>query len=457
MKPEEVRSVYFLGIGGIGMSALARYFRLQGAAVSGYDKTPTPLTSALQSEGMKIHFTENLRAIPKKTDLVVMTPAIPSEHTELKYFEKNGIPVLKRSEVLGMICSGHRTIAVAGTHGKTTTSSLIAHMLRSAGIPHMAFLGGISKNYGTNFLVSENVFGSDPVCVAEADEFDRSFLRLTPDIAVITSADADHLDVYETRDQLLDSFTEFTSRIRSNGTLILKSGSGVIPRNPDISRFSYSLAGETDYHAENIEISGGRFHFDLVTPAGKWTGFVSGMPGSFNVENAVAASAAGRVAGLTQSQIRKAVGTYQGVQRRFDLQISRPGMVYIDDYAHHPEELKACINAVKEMYPDRKITGVFQPHLFSRTRDFADGFAEALSLLDTLILLPIYPARERPICGVTSKLIYDKTTLKRKLMSSKAELLTDLEQIKPEVLLTLGAGDIDQMVGPIVNKFGKEK
>jgi UDP-N-acetylmuramate--alanine ligase len=457
MNLQEVRSVYFLGIGGIGMSALARYFALQGSAVAGYDKTPTPLTDELEAEGMKIHFTENLRSLPKKTDLVIMTPAIPSEHKELHHFMEQGIPVLKRSEVLGMICSGHRTIAVAGTHGKTTTSTLIAHMLRSAGIPHMAFLGGISKNYGTNFLVSENVFSSDPVCVAEADEFDRSFLRLAPDIAVITSADADHLDIYETRDQLLDSFTEFTSRIRQNGTLILKTGTGVIPRIPDVELRSYALLGEADYHADHMEISGGKFHFSLVTPAGKWDGFVSGMPGSFNVENAVAASAAGHVTGLREAQIREAVRTYKGVQRRFDLQISRPGLVYIDDYAHHPEELKACINAVKELYPDKKITGVFQPHLYSRTRDFADGFAEVLSLLDTLILLPIYPARERPICGITSRLIYDKASLTNKMMSSKAELIRDLQQIKPEVLLTLGAGDIDQMVTPIVNAFGKTK
>lgn len=457
MDLQEVRSVYFLGIGGIGMSALARYFALKGAVVAGYDKTPTPLTATLEAEGMKVHFSEDLRTLPKKPDLVIMTPAIPTEHKELQHFLELGIPVLKRSEVLGMICSQHRTIAVAGTHGKTTTSSLIAHMLRTAGIPHIAFLGGISKNYGTNFLVSDDAFRSKPYCIAEADEFDRSFLRLAPDIAVITSADADHLDVYETRDQLLDSFTEFTSRIRKKGTLILKTGTGVMPRIPDVTLRSYSLQGEADYRADKMEISGGRFNFSLVTPAGDWNGFVSGMPGSFNVENAVAASAVGHVIGLTEAQIRKAVSTYKGVQRRFDLQISRPGLVYIDDYAHHPEELKACINAVKELYPDKKITGVFQPHLFSRTRDFADGFAESLSLLDTLILLPIYPARERPICGITSKLIYDKATLKRKLMTGKAELISDLKQIKPEILLTLGAGDIDQLVKPIVKAFGKEK
>jgi UDP-N-acetylmuramate--alanine ligase len=455
MDLQQARSVYFLGIGGIGMSALARYFALQGAAVAGYDRTPTPLTAQLAKEGMKIHFEEDLRSVPKSPDLVIMTPAIPPEHKELRYFRGQNIPVMKRSEVLGMICSRFRTIAVAGTHGKTTTSTLIAHMLKSAGIPHIAFLGGISKNYGTNFLVSDKALRSDPWCVAEADEFDRSFLQLAPDIAVVTSADADHLDIYETHDQLLDSFAEFITRVRKGGTVVLKKGTGVVPNNSDVRIRSYSLHEETDYHAAKMSIREGAFHFDLVTPEGTEKGYLSGMPGSFNVENAIAAAATGHIAGIPAELIRDAVRTYKGVQRRFDLQISRKDLVYIDDYAHHPEELKACITAVRELYPEKKITGVFQPHLYSRTRDFADGFADALSLLDALILLPIYPARERPICGVTSRLIYDKVSLTRKMMTGKEELINDLKQCRPEILLTLGAGDIDQLVKPIVKAFGK--
>lgn len=457
MNLAEVKSVYFLGIGGIGMSALARYFALRGAAVAGYDKTPTPLTDELIAEGIKIHFEEDLHATPGKVDLVVMTPAIPSTHKELQHFRTTDVPVLKRSEVLGMISSNYKTIAVAGTHGKTTTSTLIAHLLRTSGLPHIAFLGGISKNYGTNFLVSPDAFQSDPYCIVEADEFDRSFLRLAPDIAIITSADADHLDIYETHDQLLDAFSEFTAKIRKNGTLILKNDCNVMPRNPEISIHSYSLNGDTDYHAKNISVSGGRFHFDFSTTVGVENGFLSGMPGSFNVENAVAAAAVGHVIGLSGPQIRKAVGSYQGVRRRFDLQLEREDLIYIDDYAHHPEELKACIKAVRELYPDKKITGVFQPHLFSRTMDFADGFAAALSLLDRVILLPIYPARERPIPGITSTIIFDKISLKNKTMVNKEELIGALKKHKPEILLTLGAGDIDQLVSPIVKAFGAEK
>jgi UDP-N-acetylmuramate--alanine ligase len=456
MDLQKVRSVYFLGIGGIGMSALARWFALQGASVAGYDRTPTALTAELVREGMKVHFDEDLLSVPTNTDLVIMTPAIPPEHKELRFFREHGIPVMKRSEVLGKICMRFRTIAVAGTHGKTTISTLIAHMLKNAGIPHIAFLGGISKNYGTNLLVSKNAFRSDPWCVVEADEFDRSFLQLTPDIAVITSADADHLDIYETHDQLLDSFEEFTSRVRKGGTIILKKGTGVVPRNSEANVCSYSMKEKSDFYANKVSIHHGEFHFDLVTPEGTKKGYISGMPGSFNVENAIAAAATGHVAGLPWKQTREALKSYRGVQRRFDLQISRKDLVYIDDYAHHPEELKACITAVRELYPGRKITGVFQPHLYSRTRDFADGFAEALSLLDSLILLPVYPAREQPISGVTSRLIYDKTGLKKKMMSSKAQLISDLQQCRPEILLTLGAGDIDQLVKPIVKAFGEE-
>lgn len=453
MNLREVGSVYLLGIGGIGMSALARYFLLQGARVSGYDKTPTSLTTELIREGMHVHFTEDLSALPEKIDLVVVTPAIPKNHQEWSYLKSTGIPILKRSEVLGIIAREYRTIAVAGTHGKTTTSTLIAHILRSAGVLHVGFLGGISKNYGTNFLHSVNPLSRDTFCVAEADEFDHSFLHLSPDIAVITSADADHLDVYHDLESLRNSFTAFTARIRNGGCLIMKEGTGIRPDNPNVTRTTYSLDGNTDYAAADLRISGGKVHFSLRTPNGLEEGYVSGIPGRFNIENAVAAAAAAHAAGLSPDQIREGIRTYQGVSRRFDFRIERKDLIYIDDYAHHPEELKACINAVKELFPGKQVTGVFQPHLYSRTRDFAREFGEALSLLDTLILLPIYPARELPIEGISSGLIYDQAHPGKKILSSKEDLIRNLKGCKPEVILTMGAGDIDQLSTPIIKAF----
>lgn len=435
------------------MSALARYFALTGSTVSGYDRTPTPLTDSLAREGMHIHFTEDVAQIPPDVDLVVLTPAIPSDHQELAWFKSHGIPVLKRSEVLGKICAGYRTIAVAGTHGKTTTSTLISHILTTAGIPHIAFLGGISKNYGTNFICTDGKPSSRHFCVVEADEYDRSFLHLAPDIAIITSTDADHLDIYHDHASLVDSFSRFTGCIRKNGTLVLKAGTRIRPVPSGIRVFSYALEAPADFFTREIRIEQGQFHFSLITPEEALEGFVSGHPGRFNVENAVAASAACQVAGITLEHVREAIATYQGVRRRFDFHMDDADMIFIDDYAHHPEEIRACITAVRELYPDRKITGVFQPHLYSRTRDFAEGFAESLSLLDTLFLLPIYPARELPVEGVTSDLIFSKARIKDKHLVTKEDLISQLLSVRPQVLITLGAGDIDQLVEPVISAF----
>lgn len=463
MKPENLTSVYFLGIGGIGMSALARYFMYKGVRVSGYDKTRTPLTEQLESEGMKIHYEEKPELIPEDTGLVVFTPAIRQEHKEFQFILKNKFRMMKRSEVLGIISSEYFTIAVAGTHGKTTTSALIAHILRSAGVPHIAFLGGIIKNYGTNFLIETS--GSKPtVCVVEADEFDRSFLTLSPDIAIITSADADHLDIYNTHAEMLASFEDFTGKIREGGSLILKSGVNIRPKgssgynvfrySPDKQRTS-EQTGSTDFIATGIHIKNGVYHFDFCMQNDVWKKLVLGLPGLFNLENAVAATSAAFLLGLNRTQTAKALKSYQGVVRRFDFQVKKEGFVYIDDYAHHPEELKACIEAVREMYPGKKITGVFQPHLFSRTRDLATEFAVSLDLLDEVILLKIYPAREKPIKGVTSELILGKLKTEKKSIIGEENLVKYLKNSKPEVLLTLGAGDIDQLVQPIRKAFEK--
>jgi len=446
----KIKTVYLLGIGGIGMSALARYFHKLGASVSGYDKTPTPLTDALIREGMDIHFDENPGLIPENPDLVIYTPAVPADHKELVYLKEKGVPLKKRAEVLGLITKGTKTIAVAGTHGKTTTSTLIAHILAHAGVPIIAFLGGISKNYGTNFIQT----GSPEYFVVEADEYDRSFLQLYPWIAVITSADADHLDIYHSHDALKRSFGDFISQIEENGHLVLKKNVSLFPdpvQKLNIS--SYSVPPGADYHAENIRKGNGTLVFDLHFPEGILKDINPGLPGTFNLENAIAASAVALKADVSHDCLKEALESYQGVQRRFDFQVRRNDFIYIDDYAHHPEELKACISAVRDIYPGKKIMGIFQPHLYSRTRDLAEGFAASLDLLDEAILLDIYPAREKPIVGVTSSLILDMMKSPFKMICKKEELLKKLQQRKPEVLLTLGAGDIDQLVGPIRELF----
>jgi UDP-N-acetylmuramate--alanine ligase len=445
---------YFLGIGGIGMSALARYFNHIGKKISGYDKTPTPLTDELLSEGIKIHFEDNIDLISdelktsKDQTLIVYTPAIPKDHKEFNYFISNGFILKKRSEVLGMITENTFTIAVAGTHGKTTTSSMIAHILKASGKNCSAFLGGITKNYNTNLLLSSST-EKDSYVVVEADEYDRSFLTLSPSLSVITSMDADHLDIYGDENYMVESYRLFAQKLREGGKLIFRKGLKL--EDLSLSKSDYDVKGEGDYTAVNIKIADHRYHFDWKNSISSIKDVYTDMPGLHNVENTVAAIAVARSLNISEDKIKSALSTYTGVKRRFDYKIRREDLIYIDDYAHHPEELRACISSVQELYPGRKITGIFQPHLYSRTRDFADGFAKSLSMLDTLILLDIYPARELPIEGVTSEMIFRMINVKEKVLCSKEQVINELKKRKCEVVLTLGAGDIDQLVVPIAN------
>jgi len=455
------RSVYFLGIGGIGMSALARFFLQQGSSVAGYDRTPTPLTDQMTREGMKIHFTEDSSLIPPKPDLVIYTPAVPVNNLEYQFFKNQEYPMRKRAEVLGMISGGYKTIAVAGTHGKTTTSTLIAHMLHTAGMRQIAFLGGVSKNYGTNYLNEAPLnqapaTGGSPAtityCVVEADEYDKSFLQLSPWISIITSADADHLDIYGSHDDLRKTFSAFTARMVTGGSLIIKAGVNVTPKRiSDYTVYDYSITGGAAFSATDIRLINGLLHFDFVSPSGILADLVLGVPGKFNLENAISALAVGTLLGISATDLRTALLTYEGVVRRFEVRIRRPDLVYIDDYAHHPEELKACIGAVRDLYPGKRITGIFQPHLFTRTRDLADDFARSLEMLDELLLLDIYPARELPIEGIDSQFLLDRVNLQHKKVIGKNRILDELAENKPEILLTLGAGDIDQLTQPITN------
>ena len=448
--------IYFVGIGGIGMSNLARYFMSQGKRVAGYDRVETPLTRALVAEGAHIHYEDNLQFIPdefldKDSTLVVYTPAIPASHSELQYFRQNGFTLMKRAQVLGEITKTSDAVCIAGTHGKTTVSSMIAHLLRQSTVDCNAFLGGILKNYGTNLLLSHK----SNITVAEADEYDRSFHWLRPWIAVITSADPDHLDIYGTPEAYRESFEHFTSLIRPDGYLILKKGAPVTPRvNSGVKIFTYSET-EGDYHAENIRIGGGEIVFDYVSPSGKITDISLGVPVKVNIENAVAAIASAQLCGVTPDEIRAAMRTFGGAKRRFDFLLKTPNLVFIDDYAHHPNELTASIQSIRQLYPDKKVTGVFQPHLYTRTRDFVDEFAQSLSLLDDVVLLDIYPAREEPIPGVTSEIIFDKITSKEKVLLKKSELLPFLKNKELEVLVTLGAGDIERLLPEIKEMLEK--
>jgi len=453
------------------MSALARYFNAMGIPVSGYDKTPTKLTDELIAEGINIHFEDNIRFIPKEIKelpydieniLIVYTPAVPVSHSEYVFFSLNGFNIKKRAEVLGLITENSQTIAVAGTHGKTTTSSLIAHILKTAGKDPSAFLGGITQNYKTNLLLSSNLstqssnqqLTTNNFIVVEADEYDRSFLTLHPEIAVITSVDADHLDIYGDKSHVEESFSLFAKQVKSK--LILKKS--IAPKvNSDKKAITYSVNDDTaDYFARNIKITEGEYHYEIVTPENIFDNMTLGQPGLHNVENSIAATAVACEMGIPQDLIREALRTFKGVKRRFDYQIKTKELVFIDDYAHHPEELKATINSVKEMYPGKKITGIFQPHLFSRTRDFADDFARSLDLLDECILMEIYPARELPIEGVTSQMLLDKMRSKEKSIAQKSELLEEIGKRKVEVLLTMGAGDIDTFLEPIKQKLSSE-
>ncbi|MFO7614630.1 MAG: UDP-N-acetylmuramate--L-alanine ligase [Bacteroidales bacterium] len=444
ISPENISTIYFLGIGGIGMSALARYFKAKGKAIHGYDKTSTPLTDELQQEGMQIHFEDDPRLIPEDTGLAIYTPAIPKTLREFQKLKNSGIPMIKRSAALGIITEGKLTIAVAGTHGKTSISSMIAHMLVQAGAPVTALIGGISKNYESNFITSHK----EEIMVVEADEFDRSFLHLHPDIAVISSMDPDHLDIYESGGPMKQAFEAFASNIKPGGKLIIRSDLELELRS-DIWRVDYAVGEQTDIFAANDRIENGLQVFDMFTCHYRSLGIKLQIPGRHNIENAVAAAAVCRAAGLEREMIIAGIHSYTGVRRRFDIRMNTPEMIYIDDYAHHPRELEAFISAVREFCPGKMLTGIFQPHLYSRTRDFAEGFAESLELLDEVWLLDIYPARELPIPGVTSAMIFDRIKNVRKKMAGTGEVLEWLKTDKPQVLLTMGAGDIDQLVGLI--------
>lgn len=444
MELEHIKRVYLVGIGGIGMSGLARYFKKRGCVVCGYDKTCTPLTSALMNEGIPVVFQDEADNIPvsfqekDSNTLIIYTPAIPKDSQILNYFKSGGFVLKKRSEVLGIISRSMFTIAIAGTHGKTTTSSIVAHVLKDSGYDCSAFLGGIATNYNSNVL-----FGENNTMVVEADEYDRSFLTLHPDIAVVTSMDADHLDIYGDKNHLTDSFKQFTSQLKPGGRLIYKKGLDLNGGE------TYSANIIADVQAVNVRIENGSFYFDFKNSELILENVELGLPGLHNVENAVAATQVALILGIRPDKIRSALASFKGVKRRFEYIVKTDNRIYIDDYAHHPEELRACIQAVKSLYPGKKLTTVFQPHLFTRTRDFADGFAEVLGMTDELIMLDIYPARELPIEGVDSSMVLEKITLENKRIMSKQEVIDFVRDEKPELLLTVGAGDIDTLVEPL--------
>ncbi len=443
------KSYYFLGAGGIGMSALERYFNQQGCFVAGYDKTPSHLTDALEAEGIRLHFADDPELIPEEcrnpqTTLVVYTPAIPASSREMAWFRQRGFEVLKRAAVLGLLTQQKRGLCAAGTHGKTTTSAMAAHLLRESAVGCNAFLGGITKNYGTNYLLDAK---SDYV-VIEADEFDRSFHHLRPYATVITSADADHLDIYGTEEAYLESFSHYTSLVQPGGALIVHRGLRFEERLQEgVRRYDYSRT-EGDFHAENIRIGGGRIVFDLVSPLGNISDIELGVPVSINIDNGIGAIALAQVAGVDADSIRRAMATYSGVDRRFDFKIKTDTRVFLSDYAHHPEEIRQSILSLREVFDGRRLSAIFQPHLYTRTRDFYPDFADALSLLDEVILLDIYPAREEPIPGVTSRLIYDRLRPEmEKTMVDKTHLLDVVREKSGtfDVLVVLGAGDADNL------------
>lgn len=447
----KISSIYFAGIGGIGMSALARYFNERGVRVSGYDKTETPLTDKLLQEGIEIHFTDDVNLLDKDADVVVYTPAIPASHTEMKFYRDNNYTLLKRSDILGMLTKDTFNICVAGTHGKTTTSAMIAHILKDSGYGCNAFLGGIAANYDTNFWG-----GSNKVSVAEADEYDRSFLKLDPNVAVITAMDADHLDIYGTEKNMQDAFIEFSGKIKAGGTLIIKDTVQRLDEFKADSKLSYSAKNKAaDIHTENLNVENGAYIFDVVIKEKRISNVVLNMGGMHNIENVTAAIAVADLLKIEEEKIKAAVASFAGVKRRFEYIVKRDDVVMVDDYAHHPEELRALIQGAKQLFPGRKTTVVFQPHLFSRTNDLADGFAEVLSLADQTILLPIYPARELPMPGVTSELILNKMTNADKRILEKSALVDWIKDNKPELLITAGAGDIDTLVQPIKNILEK--
>ena len=442
MNLEKLHKIYFLGIGGIGMSALARYFMACGIQVFGYDKTQTPLTEQLINEGAEIHFEDDINNIAEDIDLVIYTPAIPQALSEYQFLLKQEIRMLKRSEVLGELTKDKFTIAVAGTHGKTTISSMIAHCFKSANISFAALIGGITTNYNSNFIGNPNA----DVFIVEADEFDRSFLTLKPDIAVISSIDADHLDVFGDKNAVQESFQLFADRIKTKGNLILKSGLTI--KSDAITQWTYDLDSKADFYAKNIKVENESYILN-VCAKDQVVSVKMNYPGKHNLENSIAAYAACQLYGINSEIIENALETYSGVKRRFETIIKTNNLIYIDDYAHHPKELSACINAVKEIYPECRISGIFQPHLFSRTRDFVDEFARSLEMLDEIIIMDIYPARECPIEGINANFLMSRIQHHQKKYLAKSEILSWVKKQKFEVLLTLGAGDIDQFVEPI--------
>jgi UDP-N-acetylmuramate--alanine ligase len=461
---ENIKGVFFVGIGGIGMSALARYFKSLGYNISGYDRVESDITRSLVEDDCFVTCTDNVTAIPpmyrdpavKQMIQVIYTPAVPAENKILSWFNSNGYMVNKRSEILGRISEKTDTLAIAGTHGKTTVSTMLAHLLRQSHVGCSAFLGGISKNYNTNFLEGHN----SRYTVMEADEFDRSFLRLTPCMAAVTSVDPDHLDIYGDLKTMILAYNEFCSRIKRPGSLVISSRIKDKLTLPEgISVFTYGLDENADYRAVNISHEEGTNIFDLKAPDRIIEGLKVTMPGIVNIENAVAAMAIALRCGVSDQELKESIPHFKGVQRRFDIRINRPGLVFIDDYAHHPEEIKACIESVREHFKNRKITAIFQPHLYSRTKDQAEGFARILDKLDEVILLPIYPAREKPVPGITSSIIYEKMRIKNKRLLSKEEIPGKLNPEDLDVLLTIGAGDIDSLIAPIeelLNKATKE-
>lgn len=457
MEIKDIKAVYFIGAGGIGMSAIARYFIHRGLVVAGYDKTPSALTLQLEREGMLIHYEENIDEIPHackqpQTCLVIYTPAIPSDHQELQYFRQNGFEVEKRAQVLGTLTREHKGLCVAGTHGKTTTSTMCAHIMHQSHLDCNAFLGGISKNYGTNYILSN----SDYV-VIEADEFDRSFHWLSPWMTVITATDPDHLDIYGTKEAYLESFRHYTELIQPGGSLIIHRDLEMKENLQEgVNRYDYSLH-EGDFHAENIRIANGEITFDFISPIECVKDVQLGQPVPINIENGVAAMAMAQLSGCTAEELRYGMQTYGGVERRFDFKLKNDKIVFLSDYAHHPKEIYQSAKSIRELYRDRKITAIFQPHLYTRTRDFYKDFANALSLLDEVILTEIYPAREQPIEGVTSQLIYDNLRPGiEKHMIAKADVLQYIKDHSFDVLIVLGAGDLDNQV-PQITKILKEK
>lgn len=454
MNTTQFEAYYFIGIGGIGMSALARYFRALNKPVAGYDRTPTSLTNSLAENEIEVHFEDSIECIPevfrnKENTLVIYTPAVPDQHKELSFFRANNFTIMKRAEVLGVLTNQSKGLAVAGSHGKTTVSTMLGHILYQSHLPAAAVLGGIATNYNTNILLPEP---NNEFTVVEADEFDRSLLQLHPHMAIVTALDADHLDIYGNKEELKKTFKQFVSQIQDNGVLLYKKGIDIdLPpkTNSRLRVLEYAVHEEADFYATNIQKKGVAYQFDLCTPTDTITNICLQVPGLINLENAIAAAGIAWLAGATASEIKEHLKSFSGIKRRFEYIMNTPQCVYVDDYAHHPEELKAIIQSVKAIYPDRKITAAFQPHLYSRTQDFATGFAESLSLLDVVILLDIYPAREEPIPGITSKIIFDKITQTNKMLIRKEELLDTINKNELDVFLTLGAGNIDQYVEPI--------